>query len=154
MLGRRSGETMFVRFREYNLAKGHKSLRCEIVENFRDKCSGKVRQRSISYLASVKEQWTKYPRVRVEFWRRIEEKLSRLPLSEFEAQKIRSAINRRIPREASLILQQITTWKEANVINDAPVPSHIPSSNPSRTVPEQSAEELLADLQRRLRMNS
>jgi len=151
---------MFVRFREYELVSGHKSLRCEIVENYRDKCSGKVRQRSISYLASVKEHWTKYPRVRAEFWRRVEDKLSCLPLSELEAQKVRSAIDRRIPREITPTSRLGITRKETAAVNSAPVPFHTPSSSAAQTPSspaaedtDPSAQELLSRLAAKLELD-
>lgn len=149
-----SGELMFVRFREYNLVTGHKSLRCEVVENYRDRCSGKVRQRSICYLGSVKGRWLRYPRVRSEFWRRVEDRLSALPLSESELRKIHSAIDLRIPRDATAALHQGLGSNDVAKSNTAEATLQPPSSSPAAQAPEQSVEELLADLQRRLGMNT
>lgn len=143
---------MFVRFREYNLANGHKSLRCEVVENNRDKCSGKVRQRSISYLGSIKKQFLKYSRVRDEFWRQVERKLSGLPLSDIEAQKIRLAINERVPRAAKPIYQKCLGHKEVKVNSHTPVLHQTPSSSADEA-PEQSAKDLLSNLAAKLGLN-
>lgn len=139
---------MFVRFREYKLARGGKSLRCEVVENYRDRCSGKVRQRSICYLASVREHWAKYARVRNEFWKRVDEKLSGLPLSESDAQKVRAVIEKRIPRAFRPAPRRSSTRKPANAGNAGSVQMQTLSS--PAEAHEQTTEELLADLRRRL----
>lgn len=109
---------MFVKIREYQLAKGGKSLRLEIVENYRDKCSGNVRQRNLAYLGTVKEDWIKYPRVRDEFWRRTEDKLSSLDLSPDDQRKIRATIEKLIPRGGTTVPTLSTVTKQEPTVNE------------------------------------
>lgn len=88
---------MFILWRKYPLKNGEFCLRAELIKSYRDKVSGKPRNKLVRYLGSIRESKLSNPIARAYFWLGANDKISRLFITASEKENIRSQIKNRVP---------------------------------------------------------
>ncbi len=94
---------MFVRFRKYELSNGFKSYRVEVAKSYRDALSGEPRNKVVGYLGTFHDVWSFSSYRRLDFWRKAEQRLSKLSLTEGDKSKIWAAIEKRVQRPVMIL---------------------------------------------------
>lgn len=85
-----------VRRKETPKASDKLTLCGYVVESYRE--DKKVKQKVITYLGSIRQEWIRYPHIRKSFWTKAQKRLTKVNLPEKSLAKISSQIHKVIPR--------------------------------------------------------
>jgi hypothetical protein len=97
---------MFVRWKRCVLQRSlDTTLKVFLVRSVR--VAGRPRQQTVCYLAAIRAQYQHAPAHRQAFWRRVEERLARLPLDAATRQQLEHQLATTIPRPTVEELQQV-----------------------------------------------